>query len=753
MRAILLLTLFFYIGAFAQIPTAGLDGHYSFTNGSLSDSNGGNHLTRTGTSMTTIADRFSGPNNAVAPGGDYLQRNSLQGLSQMSISFWVKTGTNDANIRTIIDQTERTGAGNTSTQKGWYAYLRNGKIGLYCNYRFNYQNTSGTTVTGYMGYYDTTSPTNIADNNWHHIVIGIKSRVYFWQGSYWMLENEYKIYIDNVLVNTYLHNKPTYSTGWANEPDTFPNVPVTIGNNRLGNLTATNNYSDAIDDIRIYKGNNLTNANINSLFLESSLTRFYVNAGATGANNGSSWANAYTSLQSALSAVTSQDIWIAAGIYKPHASDRNASFAIPSGITVYGGFNGTETQLSQRNWRVNQTVLSGDLLGNDDATLSFSNTLRDDNSYHLVKANANNITLDGLVFSNAHANGTATADKSGAAVVKAANVANITVKNCVFRNNVSLNAAAGIFGEYNTTATSSLNVQNCEFKDNLATYATSCYAYTNANITLNVAVYNSLFENNKATDNGTAKGYAGSAGWFRAYNAPSTVNATLTNNTYVNNLDTGTNAALVNRATIGFEKRGTAIMNGEINNCVFWNNKELSNATAKAANRIVDAFPNAMAAYNSLDSDNFSAITTKQNIVTTDPLFAGISDFQLSSGSPAVDSGDNTKVPATAISDLLGNNRILNTVDMGVYEFNSTLGNTTFSATTIFRMYPNPVTSILNVQSEELVNRMEVYSLEGQLVKESAENKMDVSNLQSGFYIIKVITDDNKTGVGKFIKK
>ena len=101
----------------------------------------------------------------------------------------------------------------------------------------------------------------------------------------------------------------------------------------------------------------------------------FVRSTASGANNGTSWVNAYTSLQSALTAAVSGDeIWVAAGVYKPTATaDRTISFALKNGVGVYGGFAGTETMRSQRNPNVNVTALSGDI-GMGGVTT--------DNSYH-----------------------------------------------------------------------------------------------------------------------------------------------------------------------------------------------------------------------------------------------------------------------------------------------------------------------------------------------------------------------------------
>src|ERR1700741_619917 len=74
----------------------------------------------------------------------------------------------------------------------------------------------------------------------------------------------------------------------------------------------------------------------------------HVDDTAVGANDGTSWQDAFTDLQSALAVqAINSVIWVARGTYKPTTSlDRNTTFEIY--CDVYGGFDGTETSLAQR---------------------------------------------------------------------------------------------------------------------------------------------------------------------------------------------------------------------------------------------------------------------------------------------------------------------------------------------------------------------------------------------------------------------
>ncbi len=128
----------------------------------------------------------------------------------------------------------------------------------------------------------------------------------------------------------------------------------------------------------------------------------------TGNNDGSSWENAFrgkSGLSEALNYARENEgitaIWVAKGTYIPsrradtysnsNANDRNNAFRLVEGIKMYGGFAGTETDPDERDWSVNQTILSGEI-GN---TSSYF-----DNCYHVVVSVGNTAAteLNGFIL-------------------------------------------------------------------------------------------------------------------------------------------------------------------------------------------------------------------------------------------------------------------------------------------------------------------------------------------------------------------
>ena len=186
----------------------------------------------------------------------------------------------------------------------------------------------------------------------------------------------------------------------------------------------------------------------------------YVDAEATGANDGSSWADAYTSLWYVLTAASSGDeIWVAEGIYKPTGpGERTASFQLKNGVALYGGFAGGEMSLDEREPNRHVTILSGDLNGDDGP--NFANNR--ENSYHVVTGSGTDRTaiLDGFTITGGNANDSYPNNTGGGMYNDHGSP---TVANCTFSEN-SATWGGGMCNENQSNPT----LSNCTFSDNRA---------------------------------------------------------------------------------------------------------------------------------------------------------------------------------------------------------------------------------------------------------------------------------------------
>ena len=767
-----LLYLFFFITsvAFAQIPTNGLIAQYDLDSGSLVDAANGANFTQTGTSLTQVNDRFVMSNMAVGLNGDYLTRANinypnLTGQNDVgSISFWIKTSTDDANTRTIIDDTSGRSSQTDTQWEGTYVYLKDGKIGIVLRTAFQ-----GNASTSYKGA-GKISNTKVSDGNWHHVVVGFYYSVSF-TGASDIYSFRVKLFIDGVNQGDGTGSGSiSFGSGTSFRPyDT--NASISFGKNANANFTATETYLDELDEINIY-GRILTDAEVTqiatrnnfcfpplpSTITESDITdnsfnvewtedgtfdlayvpngtpfssatiqsninyisgtkvaitglqpstvykvyvrkdcgggttsnwslekevrtlgRLYVNVNATGNNDGSSWTNAFTDLQSALAiARDDQEIWIAKGTYKADASDPTISFEVTKANTkIYGGFSGTESDIIQRNIASNPTILSGDLNG-DDTGVDYSGMNRTDNTNHIVKLTANNAYFDGLIISDGHV----TTTHSAAIRLMSNDLNGFTMINCTVKNNVAdLAAFTYVRNEAAFANSSNMNliVKNSTIENNVSRYGTLYVVDQRVDSRVsNIEVVNTLFRGNVAKDRGASKGYFGSAAWLRSIpgsTGSSTLTSKFINCTFVDNKDLGTatNVNNFNRSPLVFGRSNNSFVS-EVSNSIFWANEAVGGTASRAISGGIEPSYGTLTVYNSIANDDFTnlAVADKVNTSSNDPLFTDAmnNDFTLQTTSPAKDTGDNSKLPVNTLTDLSGNVRIFNSmVDLGVYEF------------------------------------------------------------------------------------
>ncbi len=213
----------------------------------------------------------------------------------------------------------------------------------------------------------------------------------------------------------------------------------------------------------------------------------YVDDDANGLNNGSSWQNAFNDLQLALALTLEGDeIWVAQGVYTPYngviqnpdGSDirpRLETFRLINGLTLLGGFAGiNQPNPDERNIQKYQSILSGDLIGND-IDINDPNELRNDparaeNSYHVVTSSGTNETavLDGFIIKGGNANGSDDSNNCGAGIYNIKG--SPTIRNCILTMSSAIKNGGGIFHLHGN-----LSLANCSFSLNDANGGAGIY--------------------------------------------------------------------------------------------------------------------------------------------------------------------------------------------------------------------------------------------------------------------------------------
>lgn len=428
----------------------------------------------------------------------------------------------------------------------------------------------------------------------------------------------------------------------------------------------------------ITQSTNLTGSTIVKIVAPAN--RLYVKANATGANTGSSWTDAFTNLQDAFnygctSALT--EIWVARGTYKP-GTTRAASFAMLPGVKIYGGFEGIESDLSQRpaidpmNGAPSSSTLSGDLG-------------QAGRAYHVVY-NPSSLSLtasaqlDGFVITGGNANGQLDNQYYGGGMYNDGNGSgkscSPTIANCLFVNNQTSAFGGAIYNGGTLGGLASPTLINCAFVSNTAQMGGAIYNDGVQGMS-SPRITNCFFGNNQVSAFGGALYNEGRSG----NSSPALVNCGFLNNS----AGTGNGGALSNSGAFGvclptftncsFQGNtaylGALMINSGVDgnctpqftNCVIFNQG--------GSNAIYNSFSSASLLYSLVEPTVTGYTTDPSNLTVTSNPFSSTTSLTLNACTPAINAGLSSASGINGITtDLANNARIVGAaVDIGAYEF------------------------------------------------------------------------------------
>ncbi|MEG1586680.1 MAG: T9SS type A sorting domain-containing protein [Bacteroidales bacterium] len=542
----------------------------------------------------------------------------------------------------------------------------------------------------------------------------------------------------------------------------------------------------------------------------------YVSSTGSDTNDGLSWAKAKATVQAAVNQASANDqIWIAKGTFYPTSflpgfteGTKGKAILPKPGVGLYGGFAGTETELSQRPqtdldnngtiepWEfVNTTILSADTDGVEDkweynaTDRQWSITGNAGNCYHVIYykdaiGGTEVITLNGLTISGGNADGT-NDHMNGGGIFAESDI--VTIQGCIIKHNYASNEGGGLYSL--AQLKESLITENATnaLGGGLSNYNTvnSCHITRNTSANMGGGVYNSGYViKSKIYDNSGLYGggiynaaylqqsfifnnYAERVG-SGVYNAEGTgqiENSVINNNLSVNSQGVYNDGNSIvyctianNANTAGSAPDGLINSAGSVVNSILWNNSYAVSG-AEAGTITYSAFTST----EPTGEGNILLNVTDPNFVRP-TLFKGeatsgidsaslfTADWQLTADSKCIGSG---KVLARPTVDITGNRRSDKSADMGAYLYIAPSSSSTITNQEA-ACFPNPFRSAIHIISEDPVVNVTVSALNGTLIyvaspDETARKIINTEGIEKGIYIISVQTT-NKQFVRKMMK-
>lgn len=487
------------------------------------------------------------------------------------------------------------------------------------------------------------------------------------------------------------------------------------------------------------------------LSLSANAAVYYVNKDATGTGSGTSWTNAYTTIEAAFSnAVVGDQVWVASGVYKPSGT----SYTMPNGVKLYGGFAGTETALSQRDLAVNTTTLNGDI-----GTVG---TATDNCDIIISVTNSSALTfIDGFRFINAYNN---SGNLGGAIRVTGGSA---TIQNCEFIANFGGKGASISFA----SPSGMLNVLDCKINNNNGVTGPGIYAQEGTVTVKDTKIQSNIASNyggavyslwakvildrcdvsGNSADDLAGAFYAGETATYEIYNSLIVGNFSDDN-------------AVLYMAPISNEKKHKIV------NCTISGNRNIS-TDVNGSNLITLSYSGGCWFYNNIMWNNTAPVmllngSVRKSIIngrivvddatgvsTLNPGLVNIGnpatapfstdgfDYHLQAGARAVNYGQNSYVNSLYNTDLDKYGRIFDVaVDAGCYE-TQVLGTDGFNDSKVAYYFNSATKELTFIKNAELLinEQLFVYDLSGRQVKtlKITGNAVSLQNLSTGYYVVK----------------
>ena len=350
---------------------------------------------------------------------------------------------------------------------------------------------------------------------------------------------------------------------------------------------------------------------------------YHVDSTAVSGGDGISWETAFTHPQDALDAAGDGDVvWVAQGIYGPMGSAGDEVVRLKTGVTVLGGFVGTESDPDQRNPGSAVTVLDGQ-----------------GSSYHVV-IGANRAVIDGFTVTGGNAVGNIPQSSNGG-TYSGGGMFNVGValqiRNCVFARNTAYFNGGAIFNEDSDPL-----IIDCVFEENSAYFGGAM-----DNRDSSPTVVNTAFRANVSTVSGGATAnFGGSPVFINAVfsgNRAGQVGGAILSNT---SNEKFTNCSFIgNKADLHGGGIGTWEGNVNLTNCIIWDNQSSNDVGISNKDGVVTILYSIVqggyTGTGNLDEDP----GFEQNGHWDENGFWVEGDYHMKTASAAVDNGTDSSAP------------------------------------------------------------------------------------------------------------